>query len=131
MNEWQEGRWLRRHAIAAPFGIFAVTVLLTVRSGQWGGWGSLGLAADMVDLGAVLYAMAAVLVERGANMVFWALEQRKKRIEERKQRIEEQKTKNQAEMLAELLNKGIIQNNDQLEQWARERGIPFDNPPPR
>ena len=64
MNEWQERQWLRRHAIAAPFGIFAATALLVVRSGQWEGWESLGLAADMVDLGAVLYAMVAVLIER-------------------------------------------------------------------
>ena len=34
------------------------------------------MTATMVDLGAVIYAMVAVLVERGGVMVFWALEQR-------------------------------------------------------
>ena len=119
MNEWQERQWLRRHAIAAPFGIFAATALLLVRSGQWDGWESLGLAADMVDLGAVLYAMVAVLAERGADMVFWALERKK-------QREQENKAKNQAELLARLLEKGILQNNQELEQLAQEMGIPLD-----
>ena len=37
MDELRETRWLRRHAIVAPFGIFAATVLLVVWSGQWSG----------------------------------------------------------------------------------------------
>ena len=73
-------RWLRLHALVAPFGIFAATVVLVYfrESGQWNGKSSLDLTADLVDLGAVLYAMAAVLVERGVAMIFWALEQRRK-----------------------------------------------------
>ena len=128
-------RWLRRHAIAAPFGIFAATVLLVVRSGQWNGWESLEMAAGLVDLGAVLYAMVAVLFERGVDMVFWALERRKQRIEERKQRIEERieegKASARAAILAELLTDGIPQSKEELEQWARERGIPLDKVPSR
>ena len=131
MDEGRERQWLRRHAILAPFGIFAATVLLVVRSGQWDGWESLGLAAEMVDLGAVLYAMDAVLAERGVDMVFWALERKKQREQERKQRELENKAKNQAELLARLLEKGIIQNNQELEQLAQEMGIPFDKLPPR
>ena len=119
-------RWLRRHAIAAPFGIFAATALLVVRSGQWDGWESLEMAAGLIDLGAVLYAMVAVLVERGVDMVFWALERKRK-----KQREQENKAKNQAALLTELLDMGIIQPNEELEQWAREKGIPLDKVPPR
>ena len=131
MNELQERQWLRRHAIAAPFGIFAATALLVIRSGQWSGWESLEMAAGLVDLGAVLYAMVAVLVERGVDMVFWALERRKQRIEERKRRIEEGKASARAAILAELLADGIPQTKEELEDWARERGIPLDKVPPR
>ena len=74
-------RWLRLHAMIAPFGVFAVTVFLLARSGKWSGWESLESAATLVDLGAVVYGMIAVLVERGVDMVFWALEQRQKRRE--------------------------------------------------
>ena len=124
MNELQERRWLRRHAVAAPFGIFAATVLLVVRSGQWNGWESLEMAASMVDLGAVLYAMVAVLAERGVDMVFWALERKK-------QREQENKAKNQAEVLAQLLTEGIPQTKEELEEWAKKKGIPLDEVPPR
>ena len=119
MNEWQERRWLRRHAIAAPFGIFAATVLLAARSGQWAGWESLELAATLVDLGAVLYAMAAVLFERGVRMVFWALEERKKMIKDREDI-------GRAKLVDEMLAEGIPQTKQELEQWARDKGIPLD-----
>ena len=57
-------------------------------------------------------------------MVFWALEQKK-------QREQENKAKNQAAVLTELLDRGIIQPNEELEQLAQEMGIPFDKLPPR
>ena len=78
----------------------------------------------MVDLGAVLYAMVAVLIGRGVDMVFWALERKK-------QREQENKAKNQAELLDRLLEKGILQSNPELEQLAREMGIPIDELPSR
>ena len=131
MDEGRERQWLRRHAILAPFGIFAATVLLVVRSGQWDGWESLGLAAEMVDLGAVLYAMVAVLAERGVDMVFWALERKKQRELERKQRELENKTKNQAEILVQLLAGEYPQSKEELEEWAKNKGIPLDETPPR
>ena len=131
MDEGRERQWLRRHAILAPFGIFAATALLVVRSGQWGGWDSLGLAAEIVDLGAVLYAMVAVLAERGIDMVFWALERKKQRELERKQRELENKAKVQAEILVQLLAGEYPQSKEELEEWAKKKGIPLDDTPPR
>ena len=124
MNEWRERQWLRRHAVAAPFGVFAATALLVIRSGQWAGWGSLELAANLVELGAVLYGMAAVLVEGGIRMVFWALE-------ERKMMIENRKALGRAEVVAEFLAEGIPQTKEELERWARDKGIPLDKLPSR
>ena len=70
----------------------------------------------------------AVLVERGVDMVFWALERKK-------QREQENKAKNmaqgQAELIADMMSEGIPQTKQELEQWARERGIPIDKLPPR
>ena len=81
MNEWWSERWLRRHALAAPFGVFAATALLTYLSAQGQAQFSelTQTAAGFVDLGAVLYGMAAVLAEKGVTLMFWALEQRQKR----------------------------------------------------
>ena len=73
----------------------------------------------MVDLGAVLYAMAAVLAERGVDMVFWALERKK-------QREQENKAKNQAEILAQLMAYVSPESRKELEEWAKEKGIPLD-----
>ena len=124
MNELQERQWLRCHAIAAPFGIFATTALLVIRSGQWSGWESLELAATLVDLGAVLYAMVAVLVERGVDMVFWALERKK-------QREQDNKAKVQAELMTQLLAESSPQTKAELEQLAQEKGIPLGKVTPR
>lgn len=124
MNEWRERQWLRRHAVAAPFGVFAATALLVIRSGQWAGWGSLELAANLVELGAVLYGMAAVLVEGGIRMVFWALEERKRMIKEREDL-------GRAKLVEEMLAEGIPQTKEELERWARDKGIPLDKLPSR
>lgn len=135
MNELRERRWLRYHAMAAPFGIFAATALLVVRSGQWEGWESLGLAADMVDLGAVLYAMIAVLAERGVDMVFWALEQKRKREQEREQRQAEFRKRLMAEGHAVGLAEGRAEAWREFEVWLErikeEKGIDIDELPPR
>ena len=66
--------------------------------------------------------MIAVLVERGVRMVFWALEERKKMIASRK-------AEGQAELIADMLAEGIPQTKEELQQWAREKGIPLDKPP--
>ena len=109
-----------RHAVMAPFGVLAITVLLVHLSGRWTGWGSLNHAATLVDLGVVVYATVAVLVERGVNMIFWALEQRRKRRE-----------KLQAEAMAEGLAEGRAKGKAEgkaeermrILQAAKEKGI--------
>ena len=77
---WAEKRWLRRHTMAAPFGIFAATMLLTLSREQWRWPGPAGWdrAGELVDLGAVFYGMAAVAVERSIRFMFWAWEQHQK-----------------------------------------------------
>ena len=67
MDRWWQRPWLRFHATIAPFGISATTLQLTLylEQWQWQGRDCWELAGDLVDLGAALYGMAAVLGERG------------------------------------------------------------------
>lgn len=117
MGEWWESRWLRRHAIFAPFGIFLATGLMAywIEPGQWKGAESLQSAAELVDLAAVIYAMVAVLLERGVGMIFWALEERKKR-------RERWRAEGRAEGLAEA--KQVYETV--LKRVAREKGITLE-----
>ena len=67
------------------------TYALTCMSRQLAIWSdrtSLVAMSDMVDLGIVVYAAGASLVEVIVRMAFYALEQRKKRIEQRKKELE-------------------------------------------
>ena len=78
--------WAARHALFAPWGILAATYALTtyVKAVGWNIWsdrGNLVTLSDMVDLGIVVYAVGASLVEVLIGMAFYALEQRKKRQE--------------------------------------------------
>ena len=122
MNEWRERTWLTRHAVAAPFGIFAAALLLAVAEGGWAGWDTLGPVAAMVDLAAVIYAMLAVAFERGVNMIWWAIEQKQKRAAKAREI-------NRADLIAELLESGMPKTNQELQEWAKERGIPVDQAP--
>lgn len=138
MNEWRERTWLTRHAVAAPFGIFAAALLLAVAEGGWAGWDTLGPIAAMVDLAAVIYAMLAVAFERGVNMIWWALEQKRKR-EEKAQEIgrakglaeglEQGLEQGRAGLIAEILASGMPKTEQELQEWAKERGIPVDKAP--
>lgn len=80
MDSWWQRPWVRFHATIAPFGIFATTLLLTLylERWQWQGRASWELSGEMAEVGAMLYAMAAVLGERSIVVMLWALEQRKK-----------------------------------------------------
>lgn len=145
LGQLRDVRWLRLHALFAPFGVCAVTALLLAWSGQWAGRASLPAAASLVDLGAAIYGMIAVLAERSIFMVFWALEQRRKWAQEREQREREREVATQARVAAaraetqaetetrimsKLLSAGIIQPDQDLEQWAQENGIELHQLPP-
>ena len=140
MNEWRERTWLTRHAVAAPFGIFAAAALLAVAAGGWAGWDTLGPIAAMVDLAAVIYAMLAVAFERGVNMIWWALEQKRKRAEQAQakgreiglaQGLAQGQAQGRAGLVAELLASGMPKTDQELQEWAKERGIPVDKVPPQ
>ena len=139
MDGWWERRWLRRHAMVAPFGILATTLLLTywMQQGQWQWPADLDKSASLVDIGAVIYAAVAVAVERGVNMIFWALEERKKRRERREQQeaeaLAKARAKGHAEGHAEGYSEARREFDAQLErvaQEAREKGIALDELPP-
>lgn len=140
MEDWQERRWLRRHAMVAPFGVFAATLLLTLylKQWQWHGRDSWELATSQVDLGAVLYAMAAVLVERGVRAMFWALDERRKwRAQWRAAAMAEGHAEGLAQGRTEGQAEGRAETRQQYHDWlakvAQKRGIPLDEllPPNR
>ena len=158
MDELQERRWIRRHAMFAPFGIAATTALLLYLTGkaQWNNGESLELLSSLVDLGAVLYAMAAVLVERGIRMWFWALDERRKwrekwRTEARAEGLAEGRVEGLAEGRVEGLAEGRVEGlaeglaegraegrataEREFEEWlervSREKGIALEDLPPR
>lgn len=114
---WEETRWLRLHVLAAPFGVFAATLLYTLylEQWQWQGRASWALAGEQVDMGAVLYGMAAVAAERSVVFMFWALAQRRKWQE----RLREE-GRQEADAAAEK----------RFEQWlskvSKERNIPLE-----
>ncbi len=72
--------------------------------------------AAQVDLGTVVYAMAAVLAERGVRLMFWALDQRRK-----------WRAKWRAEARAEGRQQGQTETAHRYDTWlarvAEEKGI--------
>ena len=106
---WAERRWLRRHTMAAPFGIFAATMLLTLSLEQWQWPGPAGWdrAGGLVDLGAVFYGMTAVAVERSIWFMFWAWDQRQKV---------------RAKLREEGRQKGLAEGRDEGEAIGLEKG---------
>ena len=83
---WRGGlpgaRWLRSHALFAPFGICGATALLAYLAVRQGDYPSFLMSAgELVDLGAAMYGMVAVVIEKGLDVMFWALERRRQRIE--------------------------------------------------
>ncbi len=82
---------------------------------QWQGRASWEQATEQVDLGAVIYAMVAVLAEQGVNMVFWALQKRRERQE-----------KLRAEGRAEV-KKQYEERLARVAEEAREKGITLES----
>ena len=150
MDGWQERRWLRRHATLAPFGIFIATALLLyiAEQGQWQGRESWKLAATLVDFAAVLYAMCALLAERGVVTMFWALDKRREWREkmraEMKEELREQVRANvreevradvREEVRADVREEAQAEISRQYQAWferlSREKGIPLEELLPR
>ena len=129
MIDQSEFRWLRRHTVVAPFGIFAVTLALA----WWERvlpWPSVGPAeaAELVDLAAIIYGMIAVLSERGVRVMFWALDQRRQWRERWRQ---EARAEGRATGLAEGREQERAEMKAHLERVAREKGIDLDELLPR
>ena len=116
-QKWWEMQWPRRHALAFPFGATAATALLTYLT--TGGQGTLAanlkVAAEMVDLAALIYGMVAVLIERGVRMIFWALDQRR---QWRAALREEWREEGREEVRA-----AVKQRDQVLTRLAREKGL--------
>ena len=134
---WEETRWLRLHVLAAPFGVFAATLLYTLYLEQWHwqGRASWELAGAQVDMGAVLYGMAAVAAERSVVFMFWALAQRRKwqerlREEGRQEGKEEGREEGREEGLEEGRQEGVDSTWQHFENWlakvSEERNIALD-----
>ena len=125
---------MRFHATVAPFGISATTLLLTLYLDQWlwQGRASWELAGDLVDLGAALYGMAAVLVERGITFMLWALDKRR---EWREKWRAEVQAEIQAELLAAMQAEARAEEKPVItevaQRVAQAQGITLDERPPR
>ena len=120
---WWELRWPLRHAMAAPFGVFAVTALLTWWiSGQWPGPDNGELAADLVDLAAVVYGMIALTLEGGVRLMFWAWEKHKA---VREAMREEGRVEGRKEMRAVVKQRdaAVKQRDKVLARVAEEKGL--------
>ena len=119
---------MRFHATIAPFGIFATTLLLAfyLERWQWQGRASWELSGEMAEVGAMLYAMLAVLVEKGVNLMVWAWEKHKERMAKQRAEI-------RAELLAELQAEARPEEKPVIaevaQRVAQAKGITQDEPP--
>ncbi len=117
--------WAARHALLAPWGILATTYALTVyvKAAGWNIWsdrGNLVTMSDMADLGIVVYACGASLVEVFIGMAFYALEQRKKRQEQRRKEEEERLKEATAENMRIFSQSLILKANENPDASVEE-----------
>ena len=122
LGEIRSARWLRRHALFAPFGVFAATAALVYLTapGQRDIPALVQSAGPLVDLGVVMYGMVAVVVEKGLDAMFWALEQRKKRLEKARA---EWAAEGRVEGRAEGYAVAQKEFSERLQPLANERGV--------
>ena len=93
-----------------PFrGSLTTWVLFRLENGHWRFWEGLELAAVLVDLGAVIYGMVAVVVEVGGRTMVWAYEQWKKDRAKRDELVREA-------IRAELQ----VEERKRLAQWIKD-----------
>ncbi len=116
-------KWFALHALFAPWGILATTCVLAALTGSagWKVWDNLTTVSDMVDLGVVVYAAGASLVEVIIEMAFYAIEQRRKERERiRKEARQEGLAEGRQEGLQEGRQKGRQEGKRQGEQQGRK-----------
>ncbi len=121
--DFQLPKWAARHAVVAPWGILATTYVLTAltqRPVVWTIWNDLNAMSAMVDLGLVVYAAEASLIERGVRMAFYAIEQRQKQREKIRKEAREQGLR---EGLEEGRQKGLQEGIQEGRQKGRQEGI--------
>ena len=120
--------WAARHALFAPWGILTTTYALTVyvKAVGWNIWNdraSLVTMSDMADLGLIVYACGASLVEVFIGMAFYALEQRKKRQELRRKEAARMREEAIREGLEEGLERGLEEGIERGLEKGIERGL--------
>ena len=118
MNDWRNealgARWLRRHALLAPFGVCGATALLAYLAVRQGDYPSFLMSAgELVDLGAAVYGMVAATIEIGVETMFWALERRRQRREAFRAAVAAEvaaaKEKEFSERLRDAHEKGVVE----------------------
>ena len=75
-------RWLRRHAMITPFGAAVTTWVLSALFGDgvWLFWHNLEPVKAMAGVGTIGCGMVAVVGEGGIKLVFWAIDERRKKL---------------------------------------------------
>ena len=68
--------------------------------------------------------MVAVLMERGVNMVFWALEQREKRKKELQDKVRAEAVETVLADMRAKAESSDLKLSDWVEQMEREYGLP-------
>ena len=120
-GEWQSGNSLYRHIAFAPVGTLgATTVLLGLSGAGWTWWSpatDLVRAGQVIPLGTFVYGTAAVFVDGGVRVIFYALAQRQKEIDRRHQEGEQRER-----------DRWTAWNERRLEAHANGEG--FDEPTP-
>ena len=114
--------------MAFPFGATAATALLTYLT--MGGQGTLAanlkVAADLVDLAALIYGMVAVTIEGGVRLMFWAWEKHKavrEALREEGRQAGRQEGRQEGSKAGRKAERAAMQAH--LEKVSKETGIPL------